>query len=413
MLGIAAGVALLFASQVASQSLSSSVAQLSERDRRKRASLQLTRARSARASRKPAGARPPVPGSASRAAAGSERERGRADAAARRCELDRRRLEPRALGGSLAAPAPNSETVRRHRRGRCCQRPGRTRSASPVRPGSRRSQLYGARSSTPALSALARTAIGGLARQPDRRSRRCSTRRKLTGLPGRVIAHPRAGAARRRSSRCARPRSARGGPPERRVRPSYDERLFAKAAAPANQSSALFAVISALVGFLFAFNAMLLTVPQRRRLIAGLRRDGYTRRTRASALLLWTRSCSGSRPALLGLVLGEELSIHLFRSNPGYLGVRVLGRHPARRRPGRASRSPSARRHARRDRRRAEPAARHHLPRPARGDHAEGGRRGRPARTSGPRSRVCCACSAAHARSCSPRPSSRSSGWSC
>ena len=47
----------------------------------------------------------------------------------------------------------------------------------------------------------------------------------------------------------------------------YDETLFAKAAAASNQSTALFAAISALVGFLFAFNAMLLTVPQRRRLI--------------------------------------------------------------------------------------------------------------------------------------------------
>jgi len=36
----------------------------------------------------------------------------------------------------------------------------------------------------------------------------------------------------------------------------YDEQLFAKAAATSNQSTVLFAVISALVGFLFAFNAM-------------------------------------------------------------------------------------------------------------------------------------------------------------
>ena len=57
---------------------------------------------------------------------------------------------------------------------------------------------------------------------------------------------------------------------------SYDETLFAKAATASNQSTALFSVISALVGFLFAFNAMLLTVPQRRRLVADLRRDGYT-----------------------------------------------------------------------------------------------------------------------------------------
>jgi hypothetical protein len=36
---------------------------------------------------------------------------------------------------------------------------------------------------------------------------------------------------------------------------SYDERLFAKAASASDQSTVLFAVISALVDFLFAFNA--------------------------------------------------------------------------------------------------------------------------------------------------------------
>ena len=99
----------------------------------------------------------------------------------------------------------------------------------------------------------------------------------------------------------------------------YDERLFAKAASASNQSTALFAVISALVGFLFAFNAMLLTVPQRRRLIAELRRDGYTPKTVIGVLLL-DALVLGVSACVLGLLLGEELSIHLFHSNPGYLG---------------------------------------------------------------------------------------------
>jgi putative ABC transport system permease protein len=98
----------------------------------------------------------------------------------------------------------------------------------------------------------------------------------------------------------------------------YDETLFAKAAAATNQSTQLFAVISALVGFLFAFNAMLLTVPQRRRLIADLRRDGYAPRAVIGVLLL-DAVLLGAVACALGLVLGDELSIHLFRSNPGYL----------------------------------------------------------------------------------------------
>jgi putative ABC transport system permease protein len=99
---------------------------------------------------------------------------------------------------------------------------------------------------------------------------------------------------------------------------NYDEKLFARAAAATNQSTALFAVISALVGFLFAFNAMLLTVPQRRRLIADLRRDGYPPRT-VIGVMMFDAVVLGVLASLLGLFLGEELSIHLFHSNPGYL----------------------------------------------------------------------------------------------
>ncbi len=100
----------------------------------------------------------------------------------------------------------------------------------------------------------------------------------------------------------------------------YDETLFAKAAAASNQSTALFAAISALVGFLFAFNAMLLTVPQRRRLIADLRRDGYTPRTVVAVLML-DALVLGVIACALGLALGEELSIHLFHSNPAFLSL--------------------------------------------------------------------------------------------
>jgi putative ABC transport system permease protein len=101
---------------------------------------------------------------------------------------------------------------------------------------------------------------------------------------------------------------------------SYDETLFAKAATASNQSTALFSAISALVGFLFAFNAVLLTVPQRRRLVADLRRDGYTPRT-VIAVLLLDALALGATACAVGLILGEELSIHLFHSNPAFLSL--------------------------------------------------------------------------------------------
>ena len=60
------------------------------------------------------------------------------------------------------------------------------------------------------------------------------------------------------------------------ARPTSSATLFGQAAGPIDQSTGLFSAICALVGFLFAFNALLLTVPQRRSLIEDLRLDGYT-----------------------------------------------------------------------------------------------------------------------------------------
>ncbi len=99
---------------------------------------------------------------------------------------------------------------------------------------------------------------------------------------------------------------------------TYDETLFDRAAQPTDQSTGLFSAISALVGFLFAFNALLLGVPQRRRLIEDLRLDGYTRRM-IVAVLLFDAVVLGVVASVMGLVLGDLLSIVLFDSNPGYL----------------------------------------------------------------------------------------------
>ena len=60
------------------------------------------------------------------------------------------------------------------------------------------------------------------------------------------------------------------------VLPADDElRLLAQAVKPNDQSTSLFAAISVMVGFLLALNAMLLTVPERRRFVADLRMQGY------------------------------------------------------------------------------------------------------------------------------------------
>ena len=97
-----------------------------------------------------------------------------------------------------------------------------------------------------------------------------------------------------------------------------DARLFAAAAAPANQSEELFSAISALVGFMFAFNAMLVTAHLRRGLVETLRRRGATRMMTVQ-VLLFDALVLGVLGTLLGLALGEALSMLVFRADPGYL----------------------------------------------------------------------------------------------
>lgn len=97
-----------------------------------------------------------------------------------------------------------------------------------------------------------------------------------------------------------------------------DARRLREASAPNDQSTALFAAISGLVGLLFAFNAMLLTVPERRRFLADLRLEGLgdftvVRLVLFDALVLGVLACG------LGLLLGDLLSRNAFRTVPGYL----------------------------------------------------------------------------------------------
>ena len=140
---------------------------------------------------------------------------------------------------------------------------------------------------------------------------------RLTGMAGRIsriFVRPKTG--HEREVRVAMTRLAAG---HFNVEPAdYDAVLFDSAAAPTNQSTALFAAISALVAFLFAFNAILLTVPARRALIADLQIDGYSQRSIVEVLLFDALTLALAA-VLVGLALGDELSLRLFHASPGYL----------------------------------------------------------------------------------------------
>jgi putative ABC transport system permease protein len=94
--------------------------------------------------------------------------------------------------------------------------------------------------------------------------------------------------------------------------------LLEKALGPSGQASALFAVIGALLGLLFAFNAILLTIPERRRAIADLRLSGTTR-SAIVQLASFQALCLGLISSIVGLAAGYALSRWAFHQSTGYL----------------------------------------------------------------------------------------------
>ena len=103
------------------------------------------------------------------------------------------------------------------------------------------------------------------------------------------------------------------------VVPADDElRLLDEAVKPNDQSTELFAAISVMVGFLLALNAMLLTVPERRRFVANLRMQGYDWR-QIVVLLSFQAIVLGVVASAVGVLLGDILSHGFLHRIPAYL----------------------------------------------------------------------------------------------
>jgi putative ABC transport system permease protein len=96
--------------------------------------------------------------------------------------------------------------------------------------------------------------------------------------------------------------------------------LLNAAATPNEQSTALFAAIAGMVGFLLALNAILLTVPERRRFIAELRTFGYDP-AQIVLILVVQALALGLIGSAAGIALGYALSHTLFAQVPNYLTV--------------------------------------------------------------------------------------------
>ena len=102
------------------------------------------------------------------------------------------------------------------------------------------------------------------------------------------------------------------------VAADQDVAALKQALGPSNQASAFFAAISALLGFLLAFNALLLTAPERRQTIARLRVTG-TRSTAIVQMLASQALFLGIVASAVGLLGGYELSRGVFHPSTGYL----------------------------------------------------------------------------------------------
>ncbi len=175
-----------------------------------------------------------------------------------------------------------------------------------------------------AVGALARALVGVMPLQ---------RMQQLAGLEGRITrifveTRPGAQAAVRSELR-----ALAGGRIE--VAPAnQDVTLLREALGPSALASGLFAAIGALLGFLLAFNAMLLTVPERRQAIAELRLAG-SRRGGIVQMVLFQALCLGIVASLVGLGAGYALSVWVFHQSTGYLaeaftlsGGTVVGARP-------------------------------------------------------------------------------------
>lgn len=110
------------------------------------------------------------------------------------------------------------------------------------------------------------------------------------------------------------------------VAPATHELAVLEASArPTTGPSSMF---SAMLGFLFAVGAVMLILPERRRLVYELRQLGYRRR-QILTILVSHATVLGLTASLAGVALGDALWHSLFHEVPSYLTVAFpIGSHP-------------------------------------------------------------------------------------
>jgi putative ABC transport system permease protein len=205
-----------------------------------------------------------------------------------------------------------------------------TADAIGVRPGSEVAVLVGASTDHLAVgAAVASSKLGTVAGSPIAAAPLAIVQ-SLAGLPGRVtrvLIEPRPGtegALRRtlvdRFGKILNPRSI-----------DSEAKLLGNAAAPEKQVTLLFSAISLVAGIILAYNALLLASDERRRFILSLIKIG-TPDSIIVASLAFDALILGVVGSAIGLVAGDVISLIAYRAVPGYIaaafavgGQRIVG----------------------------------------------------------------------------------------
>lgn len=196
---------------------------------------------------------------------------------------------------------------------------GPTAGAIGVRVGGGVSVLIGGRTERMRLAAtVGEGAIGGAANSPIAAAPLAIVQ-SVAGLPGRI------------SRVLVQPRPGRQAMLERALRRRFggtldvrsidtEGRLLADAASSESQVTLLFSVISLVAGMILAYNALLLASEERRRFIAYLIETG-TPDSMVLASLAFDALLLGLAGCAIGLAAGEAISLLAYHSVPGYIAA--------------------------------------------------------------------------------------------
>ena len=194
-----------------------------------------------------------------------------------------------------------------------------TARALGVRVGSEVTILAGARTKHLALDAVVPDgALGALAQSPLAAAP-LTVVQVLSGLPGRVsrvLIEPQPG----REAALRRALKTRFGASLNVRSVDSEARLLGNAAAPETQVTLLFSVIALVAGIILAYNAILLAGDERRRFVIYLIKAD-TPDSMIVASLAFDALILGVAGAVLGLIAGDVISLIAFRSLPGYIAA--------------------------------------------------------------------------------------------